>query len=135
MFWGCFSYDKKGPCHIWKDETPAEKKEADLWLEEQNRIIEPERKLEWEIETALRRVRITRNMPGKKPVWNFTKANGKLVRDSKGGIDWYRYQKLILNDKLLPFARECKKDRPNTIVQEDNASSHAHSYQHRVYSR
>lgn len=21
MFWGCFSYDKKGPCHIWKPET------------------------------------------------------------------------------------------------------------------
>jgi transposase len=21
MFWGCFSYDKKGPCHIWKSET------------------------------------------------------------------------------------------------------------------
>jgi transposase len=21
MFWGCFSYDKKGPCHIWSPET------------------------------------------------------------------------------------------------------------------
>ena len=28
MFWGCFSYDKKGPCHIWEEETAKEKKEA-----------------------------------------------------------------------------------------------------------
>ena len=27
MFWGCFSYDKKGSCHIWKTETKKEKKE------------------------------------------------------------------------------------------------------------
>jgi transposase len=135
MFWGCFSYDKKGPCHIWADETVTEKKEADKWLEEQNKILEPEARANWEIETAMRRVRITRNMPGTKPTWRWNKANGKLTRDSSGGIDWYRYQKIILNDKLLPFAKECQKDRPKTIVQEDNASPHAHIYQHRVYSR
>ena len=67
-------------------------------------------------------------MPGKKPVWKWNKKNGKLVRDSSGGIDWYRYGKLILQEKLLPFAKECKIERLNTIVQEDNASSHAHLY-------
>ena len=28
MFWGCFSYDKKGPFHIWKAESTKEKKAA-----------------------------------------------------------------------------------------------------------
>src|SRR5580692_1396246 len=28
MFWGCFSYDKKGPCHIWKPETKTERTAA-----------------------------------------------------------------------------------------------------------
>ena len=28
MFWGCFSYEKKGPFHIWKPETAAEKHAA-----------------------------------------------------------------------------------------------------------
>ena len=28
MFWGCFSYDKKGPCHIWQPETAVERKKA-----------------------------------------------------------------------------------------------------------
>ena len=39
MFWGSFSYDKKGPCHIWKAETPKEKKEADTWLTEETRFL------------------------------------------------------------------------------------------------
>ena len=74
-------------------------------------------------------------MPRTKPAWKFTKKTGKLKRDLQGGINWYQYQKYILKGKLLPFAKECKKDRPGTIIQEDNASLHAHHYQHQVYSR
>jgi len=40
MFWGCFSYYEKGPCHIWKDETMAEKKAAIKDLEARNAVIE-----------------------------------------------------------------------------------------------
>lgn len=36
--------------------------------------------------------------------------------------------------KLIPFAKECEEDRPNTIVQEDNASPHAHRHQATVYA-
>ena len=57
----------------------------------------------------------------------------KLVRDSRGGIDWYRYNNMVLEKKLLPFALECKKDRPYTVVQEDNPSPHAHWYQQTTY--
>ena len=135
MFWGCFSYDKKGPCHIWKDETKTEKQEADAWLKEQNLLLEPQCKFVWELEVAMRRARIRQNVPGKKPEWKWTQKTGKLVRNSQGGIDWYRYQKLILNGKLLPFAKKCQKDRPDTLVQEDNAAPHAHGYQHGVYNR
>lgn len=56
MFWGCFLYDKKGPYYIWKDEIQAEKKEANTWLEEQNCLLEPIYKANWELETAIRRV-------------------------------------------------------------------------------
>jgi len=58
----------------------------------------------------------------------------RLSSDSKGGIDWSRYNKLVLEKKLLPFALECMKDRPNTIVQENNASPHAHWYQQITYN-
>jgi hypothetical protein len=33
MFWGCFSYDKKGPCHIWKPETKTERAAAQKEIE------------------------------------------------------------------------------------------------------
>lgn len=136
MFWGCFSYDKKGPCHIWEDETEKEKKESIEWIIQKNKELEPIARTKWELENGIHRLRITRQLPGKKPTWKWSKRTGKLERRSKsaGGIDWYRYMKLILEKKLLPFALECKEDRPNTIVQEDNATPHAYHYQQEVYN-
>jgi len=94
MFWGCFSYYEKGPCHIWKVETAKEKEAAQKEIDELNKMREPEMKLAWELESSLARLGL-RNRPGKKPQWRFTKKQGKLVREaSKGGIDWYRYYKV-----------------------------------------
>jgi hypothetical protein len=56
-------------------------------------------------------------------------AHSSLESDT----DLYRYWKLILLSKLIPFAKECEKDRSDTLVQEDNASSHAHRHQNTVY--
>jgi len=39
MFWGCFSWDKKGPCHIWTKETAQEKKQSEEELEEINEAL------------------------------------------------------------------------------------------------
>ena len=52
-----------------------------------------------------------------------------MVKNGYGGINWYRYQKEILIAKLLPFAKEYLKDRPLTIIQEDNALAHKSHYQ------
>jgi hypothetical protein len=35
--------------------------------------------------------------------------------------------------KLIPFAKECQNDRPNTVVLEDKAPAHIHHSQQRVY--
>lgn len=135
MLWGCFLYDKKGPCHIWEDETKAERAQADKWLEEQNKALDPVCKADWELETAMRRVGIRRRMPGKPPIQKWKKKTVKLVRDSNGGrwIDWHRYYRCVLEPKLLPFAKECLIKRPGALVQEDNAAPHAHQYQQRVF--
>ena len=124
MFWGCFSYDYKGPCHIWKAETATEKKESVTAINKLNKEREPEAKAAWELSTNLRRVRLDR--PGKtpriKPKWKFTKERGLLERDpkGKGGIDWWRYRMNILLPKLIPFCIE-----NNLILQQDLAPSHA----------
>ncbi|KAJ5381031.1 uncharacterized protein N7496_003459 [Penicillium cataractarum] len=133
MFWGCFSYDKKGPCHCSLPETGKEKRDAEKEVERLNKEIEPTLRTSWEIETGLRRLNMRQNLGGRKPTWKFTAKTGKLGRGKKGGIDWYRYQHLILLPKLLPFAQECAIQRPATLVQEDKAPAHNHYIQQRVF--
>ena len=94
MFWGCFTYDRKGPCYIWKPETAKEKIEAEKKIKELNEEMEESCRLAWEVEISLRRLDILRNKPGRKPKWRFTKDTGKLVREGDGGIDWWRYNKV-----------------------------------------
>jgi hypothetical protein len=40
MFWGCFSYNYQGPCHLWQKETAAEKRVAEKDLAQRNQQIE-----------------------------------------------------------------------------------------------
>jgi transposase len=133
MFWGCFSYNQKGPCHIWKPETPREKRDAEKHLEELNRDLEPVMQEQWELETGMRRMGL-RNKGGRKPTWKWGPKTGKLTRRKDGaGVDWYRYQTQILIPKLIPFAKQCKESMPDTIVQEDRAPAHAHPAQELVF--
>ena len=127
MFWGCFAFDRKGPSHIWRKETAAEKKKADDELELWNEVIEVDAIEQWE--SAMLQREIARK-PGKKPTWRFTEKTGKLVRKSKaGGIDWYRYQKEILKPKMFPFVNEIS----GGIVMEDRAAPHAHQFQGKLF--
>jgi transposase len=68
MFWGSFSYDKKGPFHIWKTETKKEKEAAKKELDTLNAIAEPEAKAAWELATAMRRLNLRGGTRGRKPV-------------------------------------------------------------------
>ena len=99
MFWASFSYDKKGPCHIYMQETAQEKKLAEKEVERMNQLREPDLKAEWELQTAIARIGLC-SRPGRKPQWRFTQKDGKLVRKGKGGVDWYRYQK-VCNSYIL----------------------------------
>lgn len=123
MFWACFAYDHKGPYYCWPKESAAMKKKYEQIMETYNEAHEMEDKKQWEVETAMRRIHLDRKHPGRKPKWRYTKATGKMVRDSKaGGIDWIRYQHEVLRPKFIPFV---KKLGFGFIAQEDNASSHS----------
>ncbi|KAF1981717.1 hypothetical protein K402DRAFT_341856 [Aulographum hederae CBS 113979] len=132
MFWACFSYDKKGPCHCWAPETAVERKQAETNIQAINSELEPILREQWELNTAMNRLGL-RNRKGRKPAWRWNAQNGKLTRGKGKGIDWYRYQTMVLIPKLIPFAQECQNERPETIVQEDKAPSHAHHAQQRIF--
>lgn len=135
MWWSCFSYDHKGPHHIWKEETAAEKATAKAEIDAWNAREEPACKAEWELNTAMRRMGL-RNKGGKKPTWKFTAANGAWVRKKgKGGIDAYHYAKHILKPKSLPFAQRVQRHYTSTVyVQEDKAPSHYARENDRIWS-
>lgn len=133
MFWACFTYDRKGPCHCWLPETTIEKREAEAAIAALNKELEPILRQQWELDNGMRRLNL-RQLPGKKPTWRWNQKTGKLSRGkNRGGIDWWRYQTTILIPRLLPFAKDCKTNRPNTIVQEDKAPAHNHYAQQRVF--
>ena len=67
MFWGCFSWDRKGPCHIWTAETAAERKQADEELADLNETFREELQMSWEISTGVRRLNLRQRPPGRKP--------------------------------------------------------------------
>ena len=117
MWQSCFSYYKKNPYHIWEPETATEKKECEEDLAARNAARYENDEEKWELENAMKRIHITRNQPGKRAQFKHTEETGAYVlKDGKGGINWYRYQEKILKLLLLPFAKECLKKRPGTIV-------------------
>ena len=132
MFWGAFSYDSKGPCHCWTPETSQERAAATKAIEKLNEELELVMKEQWELSNGMRRLNL-RQLPGKKPEWKWKKETGKLMRGSGKGVDWWRYQQTVLLPLMFPFAKECLKKRPGTIVQEDKAPAHNHYIQQRVY--
>jgi hypothetical protein len=46
------------------------------------------------------------------------------------GISYFQE---VLIPKLIPFAQDCQRERPNTMVLEDHAPAHIHHSQQRVY--
>lgn len=41
MFWGCFLYEAKGPCHCWLLESKKEKEKAEKEIAKLNEELEP----------------------------------------------------------------------------------------------
>lgn len=67
MFWGCFSYDQRGPCHCWLPETAAEKRQAEAAIQDLNKDLKPIFKQQWELEMEMRRLNLRRQPAGRKP--------------------------------------------------------------------
>lgn len=99
-----------------------------------NEVLKPDVKADWEAKQEALRVS-RKGKGGRRAVWKWDKSHGKIVRDGRGGIDWYRYQQYILLPKLIPFAQDCMKTRPRTVVVEDGAPSHSSKQQNIIYMK
>ncbi len=109
MFWGSFSYDNKGPCHIWAPETSEEQKVATQNMKKMKKQLEPVLKAQWiedEAPCYANRVR----SGGHRGVWKWDTAHSRSERKGRRGIDWYRYQNVILEKKTAPFFTKVYKN-------------------------
>jgi hypothetical protein len=50
MFWGSFSFSKKGPCYVWEKEILQEKRDCKANLNARNSLIEKANKQKWKKE-------------------------------------------------------------------------------------
>jgi hypothetical protein len=144
MFWGCFTYDFKGPCHIYYLET-EEQKEANQ--KEIERINKEE--IEAECRTAFDKQEREKERkwnekgqkwPTKRASWDIYWKNNQFKKGkSRGGVDNIRYWAEVLEPYLIPFWEEIMVQRhdPDTLdpepylFQQDNAPSHASKWTQR----
>jgi hypothetical protein len=141
MFWGCFSYDYKGPCYIYYKETEEQKIFYEEKMQQNNdEEIEAEARAEFNRIQAEKEEKWRlkgRKQPGKPASWEVYWENHKQKRDRKykGGIDNMRYTYECIIPLLIPFIEEIniqihnpdefECDIPRFVFQQDNAPSHA----------
>ena len=117
MFWGSFLYDKKSSFYCWKKKTAKKKKAATEYLNKLNKELEPAAKEKWELINEMRWLWMNHTNSGKKPQWKFTvKREAVTQGKEREEIDWYHYQKVILEPKLILFVKECMMACSNTVV-------------------
>ncbi len=139
MFWGCFSYDFKGPCHVYHTETAKENIKYKRMIDDHNTLQMPAIQEEWDrLQAAdvVKWIALGRKKPGKPALFeNFIKNHPRIMKREKGrgGIDHVRYQAEILEPLVVPFMttinqqKPCNLDNPESrrfIFQQDNAPSH-----------
>jgi hypothetical protein len=83
------------------------------------------------------RLRVRANIPGRKPVFRHEGNGAYVLKDGKGGINWFRHQAEVLKPHLFPFAKQCKEallnPRKDTVVIEDKAIAHKSDYSNELY--
>jgi hypothetical protein len=141
MWWSAFSYDKKGLYYIWPKESDAVRKERErqqtIVLTNWNNARYYEDKALWELTKPMERMQLRSNKPGPKPKFRHAENGAYVLKDGKGGINWFRHQAEVLKPHLFPFAKKCKEALPNprkdTVVMEDGAAAHALAYSDELY--
>ena len=77
MFQACFTYAEKGPCYCQLKETAAMKKKYAAQMDQYNQAYKAEDKLNQELETAMRQLKVGCNVGGTKPKQVYLKKTGK----------------------------------------------------------
>ena len=111
MFWACFTYDFKGPCHIYYKETEEQKEE---FAENVDKLNEEEIKEEARAafdaqEREKERIwdEKGKKWPNNRASWEVYWKNNQFKKGrSRGGVDNIRYTYEVIEPLLIPFFKE-----------------------------
>jgi hypothetical protein len=69
---------------MWRDETPAQKRNTTKEIQLFNQVIELEPQIDWELPIGVRRMNLRRATLGEKPKWKLSKKTDMFTRYGKG---------------------------------------------------
>ena len=123
QFYGTFTYNRKGPCHIYGKESEAAKEAARTALQEENKAREEQRiNLVPIARRALRSLGESEANSKAKP-WKQSDALKRGDR-TRGGVDGYRHREEVLKPLVKPFMDTLSKENRSPILLEDGAAPH-----------
>ena len=150
MFWACFTYNHKGPCHIYYPETLKQRAENEERMEQLNEeeIIKEcraEFKAQEREKESLWDERGQKWL-AKRASWEVYWKNHQFKKTAKrGGVDNIRYTYEVIKPLLIPFYKEItlqdhdpdtfECDRLPFLFQQDNAPSHSSKWTLRVLKK
>ena len=123
MFWGSIALNWKGPCYIYR---PEDKKERAAFITALTAADVLRRPLN-RAAHAIRRAELLRQQKNHERVLTHasTFSFASCERSARGGIDWYRYNRCILQPLLLPAYQKFKASHANrALLMQDGASNH-----------
>ena len=101
QFWGCYTAEMVGPCYMFGKETAPEMHAAQDDLNHRNS--------EYLVQQQLIKEQFLSEQakkPKSRRLKRVPKPNGVLLernKNTKGGVDWYRYQIYLLLPRSIPF--------------------------------
>lgn len=123
QFYGSFTYDAKGPYHIYRKETEDEKKAANKALVEENRLNRLQR--ENLVPRARRALEELGENEANSRAWPWTQQHAHTRGDrSRGGVDGYRHREEVLKPLLVPWIKSLERAGRSPILLEDGAPAH-----------
>lgn len=151
MFWGCWTYEVKGPCYVYRKETAAQTKAYSEIMKDHNLSILVSLRAEFDIKQAAMTAKwaaLGRKKPGKAALFdNFVKYHPEIMKreKNKGGIDHMRYRHEVVEPLIIPFLKALEstpchdpdslEPAPKPIFQQDNAPSHNSRHTLRLFEQ
>lgn len=122
MFWGCYTSEMRGLSFIFTKETAPERQQAQEDLNNRNAeyLMQQQIIKEHFLAEQAKKLKSRRLKRIPKPDGTLLERN----KNSKGGIDWYRYQTYVLLPLLIPFIHDVIAKYGECFLIQDGALSH-----------